>query len=41
MICDDLQGLDGVDSREAYEGGVICIHVSESHCCVAAANTTL
>ena len=27
--------------REVQEGGVICIHMADSHCCPAEANTML
>ena len=27
--------------REAKEGGDICMHIDDSHCCTAETNTTL
>ena len=39
MLCDNLKGWDG--GWEAQEGGDICIHAADSHCCTAATNTTL
>ena len=42
MICDNLEGWDGVrDRREAQKGGDICILVADSHCCMAETKTTL
>ena len=36
---DDLEEEEG--AREAQEGGDICIHIADSHCCTAGTNTTL
>ena len=42
MLCDDLEGGDGVGGRrEVQEGGNICILMSDSHCCMAETNITL
>ena len=45
MLCDALEGYggDGVGGREAKEGGDICscIHIADSPCCKAEANTAL
>ena len=30
MLCDDLEGWDGVGGREAQKGGDICIHTVDS-----------
>ena len=38
VLCDDLDGWDG---REKQEGGDICIHMADPHCCTAEAKTTL
>ena len=42
MLCDDLNGQDqgGVRGRLKRKGG-ICIHIVDSRCCTAEANTTL
>ena len=32
MLCDDLEG------REVPEGGDICIHTADSHCCTTETN---
>ena len=39
MLCDDLGGWDGGDERQAQEGGDICIHIADSHCCTAEIKT--
>ena len=44
--CDDLEGWGGVGwggvgVREAPEGGDVCIHPADSHCCTEGTNTTL
>ena len=42
MFCDDLEGWDGGwVGKEVQEGGVICIHIADSHCCMAETSTTL
>ena len=42
VLCDDLVGWDrGLGMREAHEGGDICIHIADSLCYTAEANTTL
>ena len=41
MLCNDLQGWGGGDSREVQEGGDIYIHIADSLCCTAEINTTL
>ena len=41
MLGDDLEGWDGGGGREALEGGDICIHVAEPHCCTAETSTAL
>ena len=40
MLCDDLQGWDGVGGKEAPVGRDICIHIADS-LCTAESNTTL
>ena len=41
MLCDDLEGWDGVGSgREVQEGGDICIFLADSCCSMAETNTT-
>ena len=40
MVCDDLEGWDGVEGgREVQEGGDICIPMADSWCCTAEINT--
>ena len=34
-------GCQGWGSREAQEGGDICIHIADSLCCIAETDTTL
>ena len=42
MLCDNLEGWDGVgDGREVQEGGDIYIPMADSCCCMAETNTTL
>ena len=44
MLCDDLDGQDGVGAgewRESQEGGNICILRADSCCCIAEINTTV
>ena len=43
MPCDDLEEWDGGERREAQEGGAVCVHTADSHCCESTAetNTTL
>ena len=41
MLCDDLEGWDRKDKREAQEGGDICILTADSLCCTTETNTTL
>ena len=41
VLCDDLEGWDEGGGREEQEGGGICIHISDSHCCTAETNITL
>ena len=42
MICDDLDGWDrGRGGREVQEGGDIGIHIADSLCYKAEANTPL
>ena len=38
MLCDNLEGWDGKDGREAQVGGNICIHIADSLCCTAETN---
>ena len=40
MLCDDLEGWDGVGFREAQEGGDVFILLADSRCCIAETNTT-
>ena len=40
MLCDNLEGQDGVGGgKEVEEGGDICIPVSDSCCYMAETNT--
>ena len=42
MLCDDLDGWDGVgDEREVQEGEDICIHIADSLHCTAETNNTV
>ena len=41
MLCDDLEGWDGVGWEEVQEGGDICIHIAASLCRTAETNTSL
>lgn len=42
MLCDDLEGQDGVGGRrEVQGGGDICILMADSRCYMAETNTTL
>ena len=41
VLCGDLEGWDEGGGREAQEGGDMCIHISDSHCCTAETNITL
>ena len=42
VLCDNLEGWDGVGGgREVQEGGDICILKADSCCCMAGANTIL
>ena len=42
MLWDDLQGWDGgVGRREVQEGRDTCIHMADSRCCMAQADTML
>ena len=42
MLCDNLEGWDGVSGgKEVQEGGNIGILLADSCCCVAETNTTL
>ena len=42
MLCDNLEGWDGVGGqREVQEGGDICITMTDSCCCMAETNTIL
>ena len=41
MLCDDVEGWDGVGRwEEAQEGGDIRIHVADSWCCTEKTSTT-
>ena len=40
MLCDNLEGWDGV-GREAQKGGDICILMTDSCCCTVEINITL
>ena len=41
MLCDNLEGWDGVGGgREVQEGGDISVPMADS-CCIAESNTTL
>ena len=42
MLCDNLEGWDGVgDGREVQEGGDIYIPMADSCCCMAESNIML
>ena len=44
MLCDDLEGWDREDGREAQEGGdngYICMHMADSLWCTTETNTVL
>ena len=41
MLCDDLEGWDGGNGRQAEEGEDICVLMADSHCCKAETNATL
>ena len=42
MLCDNLDGLDGVgDGREVQEGGDIYIPMADPCCCMAESNIML
>ena len=41
VLCDALEWWDGGGGKEAQEGGHICMHMADSHCCTAEINTTL
>ena len=30
MLCDDLEGWDGVGRGEAQQGGDVCLHIADS-----------
>ena len=41
MLCDNLEGWDGVGGGgKGQEGGDICIFTADSCCCMAETNTT-
>ena len=40
VLCDNLEGWDKGGGREAQEERDICIHISDSHCCIAETNVT-
>ena len=40
MLCDDLEGWNGVGRRGAQDGGDIGIHTVDSRCCRAETITT-
>ena len=39
VLCDGLEGWDGVGGRETQDRGHICIHIANSCCCTAETNT--
>ena len=42
MLCDDLEGWDGVGGqREVHKGGDVAVPMAGSWCCMAETNTTL
>ena len=44
MLCDDLEGWDMEDGREAQEGrvyGDMCMLMADSLCCATETNTVL
>ena len=41
MLCDDIEGWDGVEGgMEVQEGGDLTILMADSCCCMAKTNTT-
>ena len=42
MLCDNLEGWDGVaGGREVQEGWYMCLPMTDLCCCMAECNTTL
>ena len=41
MLCNDLEGWDREDGREAQEGVDICMHMADSLSCTTETNTVL
>ena len=41
MPCDALEESDGGGGREFPEGGDMCIHMADSHCCTPETKTVL
>ena len=41
MPCDALEEWDGGGGREFQEGGDMCIHMADSHCCTPETKTVL
>ena len=44
MLCDDLEGWDREDGREAQKGGGygdMCMHMADLLCCATETNTVL
>ena len=41
MLCDDLEGWDREDGREAQEGGDTGMFMADSPCCATETNTVL
>ena len=41
MLCDNLEGWDGMGGGEVQEGVDVCLLMADSYYCVAEANTIL
>ena len=42
MLCDNLEGWDGLgNGKEVQQGGNTCVLTADSCCCMAEANTAL
>ena len=41
VLCDNLEEWDGTPWEGGLKGGDICMHMADSHCCIAEISTTL
>ena len=41
VLCDDLEGQDREEGREAQEGGDMCMHMADSFCYATETNAVL